>query len=102
MVRFKRRFLDPVPNLEVNGKTIVLMPPLQWYEYLWIGIPVALVFTGGALGGLFGGAAVVGSSQVFRSSQSASSKYAITGLISLASVVGYIVFATMFLAAIHK
>ena len=102
VVRFKRRFLDPVPDVEVGGRTITIMESLRWYEYLWMGIPIVLVFTGGAIGGLFGGAAVLGSSHVFRSSQSTPSKYALTGLISVASVVGYVVIAGTLMAVMHK
>ena len=101
-VRLKGRFLDPIPNLIVGGKTIQVMPPLAWYQYVWMTIPMVLLFLGGAIGGLCGGLAAGFSSRIFRSDRSQGMKYALTGLISLGAFVAYFVVAGTFMAAIRK
>jgi hypothetical protein len=101
-VRLKGRFLDPIPNLIVGGKTIQVMPPLAWYQYVWMTIPMVLLFLGGAIGGLCGGLAAGFSSRIFRSDRSQGMKYALTGLISLGAFVAYFVVAGTILTAIRK
>lgn len=101
-VKFKARFLDPIPNLVVGGQTIQLMPALPWYQYLWMSLPIVLVFAGGAIGGLCGGLAAGVSSRIFRSGHTEGMKYAITGLISLAAFFVYFVVAGTIMAAIRK
>jgi hypothetical protein len=101
-VKFKGRFLDPIPNLEVGGQTIQLVPALAWYQYVWISIPIVLVFGGGAIGGLCGGLAAGLSSRFFRSDLNEGMKYALTGLISLGAFLAYFVVAGTIMAAIRK
>ena len=101
-VKFKARFLDPIPNLEVGGETIQLAPALEWYQYVWMVIPVTLVFMGGAVGGLCGGLAAAMSSRIFRSDHSEAVKYGLTGLISLGAFVSYFVLVTVIMSAIRK
>jgi hypothetical protein len=101
-VKLKGRFLDPIPNLVVSGQTIQLAPALAWYQYVWLSLPILLVFGGGAIGGFFGGVAAVSSSRVFRSDLSEGMKYGLTGLISLAAFLTYFVVAGVILAAIKK
>jgi hypothetical protein len=101
-VKFKSRFLDPIPNLIVGGQTIELAPPLAWYQYAWMAIPIILVFLGGAIGGLCGGLAAGISSRIFRSDRSEGMKYALTGLISVGAFLTYFVVAGSITAAIHK
>ena len=98
-VKMKGRFLDPIPNLIVGGQTIELAPALAWYQYVWLGIPIVLVFIGGGIGGFCGGMAAMTSSRVFRSDLSATMKYGITGLISLSAFIAYMVVAGLFVAA---
>jgi hypothetical protein len=101
-VKFKGRFLDPIPNLEVGGQTVQLAPALAWYQYVWMSLPILLVFGGGAIGGLCGGVAAVSSSRVFRSNLGEGMKYALTGLISLGAFFTYFVVASALLTAIRK
>jgi len=101
-IKFKNRFLDPIPDLEVGGQTITLVPPLQWYQYAWMAIPLILIFLGGAIGGFCGGLAAALSSRVFRSDLSEGMKYGATALISMAAFVTYFVVAATLLSAIHK
>jgi hypothetical protein len=101
-VKFKTRFLDPIPNLVVGGQTIQLTPALAWYQYVWMSIPILLVFGGGAIGGFCGGVAAVSSSRIFRGNYSEGTKYALTGLISLGAFITYFVVAGAIMAAIRK
>lgn len=101
-VKFKGRFLDPIPNLEVGGQIIQLRPALAWYQYVWMSLPIVLVFGGGAIGGMCGGLAAGVSSRIFRSDRSEGMKYALTGMISLAAFVTYFVLAMAVSTAIHK
>jgi hypothetical protein len=101
-VRFKGRFLDPIPNLIMGGRTIQIMPPLEWYQYLWMSIPMLLLVLGGAIGALCGGLAAGISSRIFRSDRSQGMKYALTGLVSLGAFIGYFVVAGTIMTAIRK
>ena len=101
-VKFKARLLDPIPNLVVGGQTIQIAPALAWYQYLWMTIPILLVFMGGAIGGFCGGAAAFMSGQIFRSNRNEMTKYVLTGMISLSAFVVYFVLAATLLAALHK
>lgn len=102
VVKLKGRFLDPIPNLMLGGQTIQLAPALEWYQYVWMTIPIVLVFLGGAIGGLCGGLAAGISSRVFRSDLSQGMKYALTGLISLAAFLTYFLVAGTIVAAMRK
>lgn len=93
--RFKTRFLDPIPQLEIDGRTIELARPLTWYEYTWMGLPVLLVFGGGALGAFFGIGAFYSSARIFRSERGPSAKYLLSGLISVCAVVLFLAFAVV-------
>jgi hypothetical protein len=101
-MRLKGRFLDPIPNLIVGGETIQIMPPLAWYQYIWMSIPMILLFLGGAIGGLCGGLAAGFSSRIFRSDRSQGMKYALTGLISIGAFVAYFVVVGTILTATRK
>lgn len=101
-VKLKARLLDPIPNLIVGGQTIQIAPALEWYQYLWMSIPILLVFSGGAIGGFCGGAAAFMSGHIFRSNRNEMTKYALTGMISVSAFVVYFVLASTFLAALKK
>jgi hypothetical protein len=93
LIRLKSNFLDPIPKVIFGDQTIVLARPLTWYEYLWIGLPVLLVLTGGALGAIVGVVATYASARIFRSDRSAIAKYALTALVSLGALVAFAVLA---------
>lgn len=89
-------FLDPVPVVVINGEQIHVVEPLKWYEWVWAGSPILLVFAGGLLGGLTGGVAAVVNGRILRSQTNTALKYAITGLISFSAVITYLVLAVVF------
>jgi hypothetical protein len=104
LIRLKGNFLDPIPKVIFGNETIVLARPLTWYEYIWIGFPILLVFAGGAIGGLVGGMATYASARIFRSDRGALTKYGITSLISVVSVVAFVilVLAAQQMAVFHN
>jgi hypothetical protein len=95
-------FLDPIPKVKIGDGTLVLAKPLQWYEYLWIGIPMLLVFAGGALGGLIGAGSTVINGRIFRSDRSSSAKYGLAAVTTIAGTVTFFVIAVTIQIAMHK
>ena len=87
---WRNNFLD-VPQLMVENKVVHVAKPLAWYEWIWNGWPIILLFGGGALGGLFGALAIVTNLAIFRSQQNTLLKYLITGAISIAAVIAYLI-----------
>ena len=99
--RLRSNWIDPVPSLMMDGKKYLVVAPLKWYEMLWGGWPVALLFVGGALGALCGVGAAYINSHIFRSDFSTAMKYSITGLISVISVIIYLILAVVIYMVLH-
>ncbi|MSP40940.1 MAG: hypothetical protein EXR70_20825 [Deltaproteobacteria bacterium] len=92
----KYNFLDPIPKVKIGDESMELASPLKWHEYVWIGIPIALVFVGGAIGGLAGGLGAHANGRLFRSDRGPIAKYGLSALISLAAGIVYVALATTF------
>src|SRR5258706_2827020 len=95
-IQLKYNLLDPVPKIKIAGETLEVVPSLHWYEYAWIGIPVLLIFSGGAIGGFVGALGAVASGRVFRGDYSTPAKYGLSALITVGAVVAFVVLATAF------
>jgi hypothetical protein len=95
-LKSKLAFIDPVQKIEVDGKEINLAPPLQWYQYIWMCIPILLVVAGGVLGAVCGVVAAYISADVFRSNMSPVWKYVVTGCITIGAGVVYFLAAILF------
>lgn len=93
LVQLKFNLVDPVPTIKIGEETLKLADSLKWYEYAWSGLPILLMFGGGALGGLVGGAATVTNGRIFRSERSSVSKYALAAAITVSAAVIYLVLA---------
>jgi hypothetical protein len=100
LIQLRYNLIDPVPTLKVDGEAVNLLEPLQWYEYAWSGLPILLVFTGGALGGLVGGAATMANGRLFRSEWGSIAKYGLAGLITASAVAVFFVLAVALRMAI--
>ena len=98
-MRFRHRFFDPIPNLEIGGNLMQLAPPLKWHQYAWMMLPILLVIGGGLLGAICGVIAMMLSAHIFRSERPVALRYALTAAISLASVVMYVASASAVHAA---
>jgi|SRR5271169_1670919 len=105
IIQLKYNYLDPIPKIKIAEKVIEIVSPLRWYEYLWIGIPIALVAAGGAIGGLCGGLAANTNGRIFRSDRGLLAKYGLSALITLGAALAYVVLVIVFrlmLQASHK
>lgn len=88
-------FLDPVPQVVVNGKKLKVVEPLKWYQWAWAGAPILLIFIGGFVGGLIGGLAAAVNGKVLRSDMNEISKYALTGIVSVVAIIGFLILAAL-------
>ena len=101
-------FLDSVPQLIVDGKAIILVEPLKWYQLVWCGLPVLLIifvilgavgglrfiFAGSPLGVWAGFVCFKTNVTVFRTELTSSLKYAVSGIVS--AIVVYLVAVVLF------
>lgn len=102
VVELKSTFLDPIPQVLWAGQKIPLAPPLKWYQWIWCGLPILLLFAGGAIGGAVGGIGVTLNVRIVRSEMNAVMRYAITALVSLAALVTYLTVAKLFLSLLGR
>jgi len=101
MARVVNNIIDPVPQLVVDGQTYAPIPPLPWYQLVWAGAPILLVFVGGALGALFGALAAYFNTHIFRSNMLPVWKYMLTAVISCAAILIYLILAIMLTMAVN-
>ena len=85
-----------IPQLVVDGNVVELVKPLQWYQWVWGGLPLLLVFTGGALGAAAGIVAFSINARLFRANLNELLKYLATGAVSVAAVIVYFIAALIF------
>jgi len=78
---------DIIPVIVVNSIKYHLAKPLSAWEYIWISIPFILLFIGGALGGVLGGAAVFFNAILIRKIRHWIPRYLITGCTTLLAFV---------------
>jgi hypothetical protein len=103
IIKLKYNLIDSIPRLVVDGETIDLVAPLKWYEMMWIGLPVLLIFAGGAIGAVLGFLATSCSGKIFRSNNNIFAKYLLTGILSGFSILAYILAAgTIYNIAHHS
>ena len=91
IAKIKNRFLDPIPNIVVDGEEIILVESLQWYQWLWAGLPILLIFGGGAIGGATGFVATSISARIFRSDVNKIVQYAYVAAVSIGAIITYFV-----------
>jgi hypothetical protein len=56
-VQLRTHFLDPLPQVVVDGHTMPAARPPAWYHWLWSAFPLLLLILGGWVGGVVGAAA---------------------------------------------
>lgn len=93
-IKIKPGMPDLFPQLVIQGETVKLVESLRWYEYAWILLPLGLVSIGGALGGGLGMFAMLVNARIFRSQKGAIARYALTGLMTLVTVIFFVIAAT--------
>lgn len=91
-----RSGLDLQPRVVIDGgEPFAIAPSLPSYAYVFIYAPLLLMLIGGAIGGLFGALAAVGSAAAFRSELPTAAKIGASILMTGAAFVAYIVAAGM-------
>lgn len=81
----KKRYIDLVPVIEVDGELNHIFNTLKWYNFLVAVFPLVLIFVGGVLGGIIGLLATLKNLSVFYQDGNVILKYlevAITTIIS--------------------
>lgn len=99
--RLRSNLIDPMPQLTVEGKNYAALPPLPWYELVWSGLPVLMIFIGGALGAFLGVLAAYGNVHIFRSNLQPVVKYLVTAVISFVAVVAWLILGTLLTMAVN-
>ncbi len=92
----KQTYPDLVPTLEIDGKINHIVEKLKWYEYLIGGLPIILIFLGGAIGGLIGVVASLTNFNIFRQEGNPMLKYSKVIGITSASYMVYLLIVTLF------
>ena len=82
-----------VPQIEIDGKTIDLVKPLTWQQWLFAGSPVVVLFLGGALGAVIAMVGIYLNVKIFRSELSNVLKYVLSIAVTAALIVGYLIFS---------
>lgn len=90
VVKFKAPFLDPIPNLIIDGEKVQVAQPLKWYQIALALLPFIFAVAGGVIGIVIGLPASMYNMRVFRSEKSTTSKYVMVGLVSLFSAIVFI------------
>jgi hypothetical protein len=93
-VQIKGGGLD-LPSIDVDGVQVLLGRPLSTLEYVIGGIPLVLVFVGGAIGGASGAVGAMFNYRILRESSSIASKVLGVVVVSGLSLLAYVVLASM-------
>jgi hypothetical protein len=91
--KFKGVLLDPVPQVVIDGQVIRVVEPLRWYQWIWAGLPILLIFGGGAIGGALGFLATSVNTRIFRSEMDGFAQYGLVAITSFGAVVVYFILA---------
>jgi hypothetical protein len=84
-----------VPQLIVDGKVINIVEPLPWYQWLWVSLPILLVFMGGIPGTIIGIIAFTINAKTFRTELNDILKYLATGAVSILAAIIYFIVALL-------
>lgn len=92
--KFKGMFLDSIPQVVIDDNEVIkVVEPLKWYQWLWAGLPILLIFMGGFIGAIFGVIATSFSARVYRSDMVPAAQYLVVGFITVVAVVLYFIIA---------
>jgi hypothetical protein len=91
-----------LPSIDVDGVKVLLGRPLSPLEYVLGGIPLLLMFLGGAIGGASGAVGAVYNYRVLREATSTSTKvFGVVGVSTLSFLV-YLVLASVFQSLVKR
>ena len=94
--RLRPRFLDPAPDLVLEGNRVVLVPQLKFYEYAWVCLSLPMIFYGGLLGSFCSVSAIHINFTSFRTVRSPMKKYLLTGTSTFLAVLLHFAIAMLF------
>ncbi len=78
-IEMRPSMLDPLPQVWVDGEKLNIAPPIKWYQWVWISIPlIALIVLGTFVGAIFGIPAMLVNIQIFRSRLSVVMQYGLS------------------------
>jgi ABC-type sugar transport system permease subunit len=92
-IKFIWNILLDACKISIKDQVFIIKEPLHWYQYLWAGWPMVMLFVGGAIGGGLGAAATVVNTQIFRSKLHGFFKYLITLVISISAFMIWLIIA---------
>jgi hypothetical protein len=95
-IEMKKKFLDPVPTLVIDGTPIEVVRPLKWHQYVWICLPLCLVAIGGLLGALAGFVGAYANARIFRSGLPTVFQYLLSAIVTGLALLLYLAFAAAF------
>ncbi len=81
--------IDPIPTIVIDGEKIPLAPPMAWYEYVLLCLPLLLIFIGGVIGGFIGFVGAMINASIIRGQGSIIARY---GYALLVTFISYLVF----------
>ena len=93
---------DYVPRVYIDGERIEIARRLKWFERMIGGLPILLLFLGGALGAICGMAGVVANYGILRSDKSTINKSLLIVGVTISSVALYFLTAIIFEFIIHR
>ena len=94
-IEMRPSLLDPLPQMWVDNEKLIIAPPMKWYQWVWVSLPlIVLIVLGTFVGAIFGIPAMLLNIQIFRSRLSMFLRYAFSLLLTLIAVVLYMVTAT--------
>lgn len=101
-VEVKTGGLDFIPKVAVDGKPLLLAPPLPGWQQGVALLPFALVFVGGAIGGALGAVAAMTNIQIFHKKTDLGFKLVMSTVVTVAAVLLYAILAGVFTRAIGR
>ncbi|MBN2483246.1 MAG: hypothetical protein JXD21_03460 [Candidatus Omnitrophica bacterium] len=101
VVRLLYNIVDPVPIIEIDGDQISLVKPFLWYQRVWVGLPLLLIFVGKLFGALLGIVAVLVNIRVFRSDKPLIIRYLRIAWVNIMMALVYFVLASSFMMFIN-
>ena len=87
---------------DVGGKSIELVQPLAWHEWLFAGSPVLLFLMGGAVGVGLAFIGVFINLRIFRSEFAPALKYLFSAGVTIFFIVAYAIFSIVLIYLVNR
>lgn len=94
-VQIKGNGMDYLPRIEVDGREVLLGRPLSPLEYAFGGIPLVLIFLGGAIGGASGAVGTMYNYRLLRATTSLPMRVLGVAGVTLLSLLVYVILAAL-------